>query len=126
MGKWNGFGGKVESGETVEEAAKREVFEEVGISVAELEKFATAEFILPKVKEILEIHFFKAVKWSGEPQESEEMKPEWFSVDKIPFNKMWDGDKYWYPLYLAGRKFHGRFHFDKNDKVLEYELNEGK
>src|SRR3989338_6433965 len=38
MGKWNGFGGKVDAGETVEEAAKRELFEEAGISVVNIEK----------------------------------------------------------------------------------------
>ena len=33
VGKWNGFGGKVEPGETVVEAAAREVTEECGYSV---------------------------------------------------------------------------------------------
>ena len=31
-GRWNGFGGKVNAGESIEEAVKRELFEEVGIS----------------------------------------------------------------------------------------------
>ncbi|CAN0571511.1 unnamed protein product, partial [Ectocarpus sp. 12 AP-2014] len=35
-GKWNGFGGKVESGESVEEAAKRELMEEAGVTAREL------------------------------------------------------------------------------------------
>ena len=30
VGKWNGFGGKVEKGETIEEAARRETKEEAG------------------------------------------------------------------------------------------------
>ena len=33
VGKWNGFGGKVEAGETVVEAAAREVNEECGLTV---------------------------------------------------------------------------------------------
>ena len=37
-GRWNGFGGKVQEGETVEDAARREVFEEAGIHVDHLEK----------------------------------------------------------------------------------------
>ena len=36
MGKWNGFGGKVDQGESIEGAAKREVFEEAGISVGNI------------------------------------------------------------------------------------------
>ena len=33
-GKWNGFGGKVEEGETILQAALRELKEECGASVA--------------------------------------------------------------------------------------------
>ena len=33
VGKWNGFGGHVEEAESIEEAAKREVFEEAGLKV---------------------------------------------------------------------------------------------
>lgn len=35
MGVWNGVGGKYEAGESVDEGAKREVFEETGIKVNE-------------------------------------------------------------------------------------------
>ena len=34
-GKYAGIGGKVEPGETVEEAAKREVEEEIGVTIPE-------------------------------------------------------------------------------------------
>ena len=33
-GKWNGAGGKLEAGETVAQAASRELLEETGISIA--------------------------------------------------------------------------------------------
>ena len=33
MGKWNGVGGKVEDGETIEMAAARETGEEIGVAV---------------------------------------------------------------------------------------------
>ena len=36
IGKWNGFGGKIEAGETIEEGAIREVHEECGIKVISL------------------------------------------------------------------------------------------
>ena len=29
MGKWNGFGGKVENGETIEQAAKRYIIQDI-------------------------------------------------------------------------------------------------
>ncbi len=34
FGKWNGFGGKIEDGETMRECAVRELYEECGISAA--------------------------------------------------------------------------------------------
>ena len=33
QGRWNGFGGKLHEGETIEQAAKRETFEEAGVQV---------------------------------------------------------------------------------------------
>ena len=39
-GKWNGFGGKVTEGESIEEAAKRELLEECGLTVNDIEKIA--------------------------------------------------------------------------------------
>jgi len=33
-------------------------------------------------------------------KETEEMKPEWFSIDEIPYDKMWDDDSYWMPRIL--------------------------
>lgn len=40
---------------------------------------------------------------------SEEMKPEWFSYDSIPYDTMWPDDRYWIPIMLAGKHFIGRF-----------------
>ena len=57
-GKWNGFGGKVEEGEDIEEAAKREVLEECGISVAETEKVGVLDFTLPGEEQIWQGHIF--------------------------------------------------------------------
>ena len=121
-GRWNGFGGKIENGETIEDAAKRELLEEAGIVVENLEQFGTLEFSWEGKPEILEVHIFKARDFKGEPTESEEMKPQWFDVSEIPFDKMWPDDKYWFPLFLADKKFKGKFLFGENDVVLEHNL----
>lgn len=48
-GRWNGFGGKLEQGESIEEAAKREFLEEAGITVGEIDKRGVLEFFLRAV-----------------------------------------------------------------------------
>jgi 8-oxo-dGTP diphosphatase/2-hydroxy-dATP diphosphatase len=85
-GRWNGFGGKVEAGETIEEGARREFLEEAGIHVPTIENAGLIEFEFQGNPEILEVHIFRAREHQGEPMESEEMLPKWFFLDEIPFS----------------------------------------
>ncbi len=123
-GKWNGFGGKVEEGETIEQGAIRETKEECNIQVLSLEKFGIIDFILPGEEQIWQVHIFKALGFSGEPIETEEMKPRWFSISEIPFESMWPDDIFWMPLFLAGKKFEGKFIFNDSHQITEHELRE--
>jgi 8-oxo-dGTP diphosphatase/2-hydroxy-dATP diphosphatase len=74
--------------------------------------------------EILEVHIFKGSGVVGEITESEEMRPQWFELDKIPFDQMWQDDKHWFPLFLAGKKFRGKILFDDADNILNLKFNE--
>ncbi len=112
-GRWNGFGGKVKEGESIEDAAKREMLEEAGVTVENLDKRGIIKFSFENDPVELEVHIFKAEAYSGEPRETDEMRPCWFEVDEIPFAKMWSDDLYWMPLFLQGKKFRGRFLFDR-------------
>ena len=122
MGRWNGFGGKMHDGETIEKAAHRELTEEAGIVAFDLNKLGILEFSWEGKPEILEVHIFKVNEFSGEPEESEEMKPQWFEIDQIPYELMWPDDRYWMHLFLENKKFKGRFLFGENDVVLEHNL----
>jgi len=123
-GRWNGFGGKISKGETIEAAARREIKEEAGIEVKNLDKVGIIDFEFKGNPEILQVHIFKSDDFSGIPTESEEMKPQWFYIDEIPFKEMWPDDIHWMPLFFKGKKFKGRFLFGKDDVVLEKELIE--
>jgi len=123
-GRWNGFGGKLSAGETIEDAAKRETMEEAGIKLAEWDKVGIIDFEFRGNPEILQVHIFKVNKFLGDPVESEEMKPQWFDISEIPFSQMWPDDIYWMPLFLAGKKFKGKFLFGDGDAVIQKELTE--
>jgi len=125
-GRWNGFGGKVALAETIEDAAKREMREEAGVNVENMEKVGILEFEFKGNPEILQVHIFKSDDFQGELVESGEMKPQWFHIDEIPFKEMWPDDIYWMPLFLNGKKFKGKFLFGESDIILEQELSEVK
>jgi len=127
--RWNGFGGKVKEEETIEQAMLRELKEEGGIVTKDHKKVAILDFEFPNhldINEIFQVHIFKASEIDGEPQETEEMRPEWFEIDKIPFDSMWADDIHWLPLFLADKIFKGRFVFDNNDQIIEHFLEEVK
>jgi len=123
MGRWNGFGGKVEPGETIEEGARREMFEECGVSIGTMEKVGIHEFEFDSKRgEILEVHVFRVDEFRGEPEETEEMKPAWFAFSDIPYDRMWPDDTHWLSLFLEGKKFRTKFLFGKGDVVLEQDI----
>jgi 8-oxo-dGTP diphosphatase len=121
-GKWNGTGGKVEPGETFQQAAIRECEEEIGVTPHILQKVGELHFFdLPDVEHYA--HVYTASEWEGVPQESEEMAPRWFKVNEIPFDMMWPDDIYWMPLMLAGKQFKGTFTVE-NDILIACDIRE--
>ncbi len=123
-GRWNGFGGKLNKDESLEEGAKRELHEEAGITATEMEKQGILEFEFQINGGIFEVHVFQIKGFTGTPKESEEMKPQWFDIADIPYDTMWPDDKFWLPLFLEGKKFRGRFLFGENDVILANKLSE--
>ncbi|KAM5301305.1 oxidized purine nucleoside triphosphate hydrolase isoform 1-T3 [Glossophaga mutica] len=123
-GRWNGFGGKVEEGETIEDGAKRELQEECGVTTDALHKAGRILFEFEGEPERMEVHIFRTDSIQGTPTESDEMRPQWFPLDRIPFADMWPDDSYWFPLLLQKRKFHGYFKFQGQDTILDYQLHE--
>lgn len=123
-GRWNGFGGKVKPGETIEGAAEREMLEECGIKVRALHEVGVIDFEFEGKPDMPEVHILRATEYSGEPRETEEMLPKWFKTKKIPFDKMWPDDIYWLPLFLKNKNFRGYFLFGENDAILKKELHE--
>ncbi|KAL8619237.1 hypothetical protein ACOMHN_050018 [Nucella lapillus] len=124
QGWWNGFGGKVEKGETIMEGALRELKEESGLTGHDLDEIGMLTFEFEGDPVLLEVHVFSTTKYTGKVTESEEMRPQWFDIKDIPFSQMWSDDKHWFPLMLKGSKFKGYFYFKGLHDILRYKLDE--
>jgi ADP-ribose pyrophosphatase YjhB (NUDIX family) len=128
-GKYNGFGGKFDASKgdkTIKETAIRELVEESVLNgdVSDLEYVGLIDFEFPAkpvFNQRVRVYFLK--NWSGEPEQTEEMRPEWFNLNSVPYNKMWDSDKLWLPSLLEGKKFHAKFTWkEDNETVAEYHI----
>lgn len=117
-----GFGGKIEGNEPVVDAACRELAEESGLLVnpATLEAVAVCDFFFPnKPSWEQQVHVFITRQWAGEPRESDEMRPQWFEVSQIPFERMWHDNRFWLPPLLAGKKLRARFTYQPDNQTVE-------
>ena len=119
-GKWDGYGGKIEEGEGITKSARRELFEEAHILAGEIQEVGILEFDnVVSEWETWEVYFFRAMKIFGEPIETEEMIPQWFYLDEIPYEDMWDDIIHWMPKFLEGKKFYGNVLFDTKGKMIK-------
>lgn len=127
-GNLNGVGGKLDEGERVERAAVRETYEEVGVTIQE-EDLQKAGHILFHFLEHpdwdLDCHVFFIEKWNGEPTESEEMAPRWFSINEIPLKRMWVDDQYWLERALKGEYIDATFYFAGDGERVERSVING-
>ncbi len=131
-GWWNGFGGKPEAGESIEDAAIREMEQESGVQVTALDKRAVIQFRFELTPgEVNEVHVFKAEHLSGEPMTTDEMEPRWFALNDLPWDEMWSSDRVWLEKFFKGDKFRGQFLFVGNREtngevkvVKDYQLED--
>ena len=125
-GNYVGVGGKVEGDESIEEAAIREVQEETSITPIGLIQLGILRFYFPHVEDESwnqEVHAFMSNTWEGNPTETDELRPEWVSIDSIPFEQMWSDAPLWIPQVLAGQKVEGNFLFDEDLQVIEHQID---
>ena len=125
-GRYNGVGGKIEEGETPEQAMIRETEEEISVTPTKYEKVGLIEFdeFYKGKKERVVFHLYIVTEWNGEPTESDEMAPKWFDIQNIPYDSMFPDDKHWLPLILEGKKLHAYFDFDEDWNILDKKIED--
>jgi 8-oxo-dGTP diphosphatase len=121
-GKMNAPGGRMEGAETPHDGAVREVEEELCITPRELVKHGELSFQFVDGYSIF-VHVFRASDYVGDPVETNEARPHWTPLARIPYDEMWADDALWVPILLRGGYFIGRFAFD-GETMLEHHLVE--
>lgn len=112
VGNLVGPGGKIEPGESPEQAIEREVAEETSLVIGKVDPVGELTYAFPfRPAWSQKSWVFLCRDWAGEPVESDELVPEWFPLSHIPTERMWDDAKYWLADALAGRFVTATFEF---------------
>lgn len=117
-GYYNGYGGKVEACESIVDAAVREVREESLCVLSSKDLTQVADLTFYFSDNTHHVTVYCAENWSGEPQETEEMKPDWFPFSEIPYESMWADDAYWLPRVLRGERLVGEVWFAEDQNTI--------
>lgn len=128
QGRLNGYGGGIDNGETPEQAAIRELWEEgkVKADPKSLVKVAIVDFHNQNSDGFCftcKVHVYFLYEWEGEPQETDELlSPEWFDASNLPFEKMLLADRVWLPLAISGKKVIGEAWYGPFQRTLLKEV----
>ena len=108
-GKWNGLGGKFEPGETPEECARREIFEESGLTANDLTLKGILTFPLFARNEDWYAFVFVVTDFDGELIDSPEGNLAWVPNQQLVDLNLWEGDYIFLPWLERPEFFSAKF-----------------
>ena len=120
-GKWNGLGGKLESGETPEECAIREIWEETGLRVVNPKLRGIITFPGFSNDEDWYTFLYVVDDFQGVLIDSPEGVLKWIPDDQLLNLNLWEGDRIFIPWLDATAFFSAKFVY-KEGKLLDHSV----
>ena len=90
--KWVGIGGKFEEGESPEDCALREVFEETGLTMRSFSYRGIVTFVSDEWGTEY-MHLFHSTDFAGELKDCDEGVLEWVDKKRLLTLPIWEGDR---------------------------------
>ena len=127
QGKWNAPGGKLQPNEDSCQCVAREVLEETGLKVTDLEHVGVVHFYKEEKRHNPDwlVDVFLSRRFEGTPKSGREGIVRWFNLHHLPFEDMWEDDPHWSKLALNGKKFEGWFYYSGDfEKLVDCRIDE--
>jgi len=120
-GKWNGLGGKFEPGETPEECAVREIWEESGLRVKNMVLKGILTFPAFDDQEDWYAFIFVVDDFEGQLIDSPEGNLQWIQDSQLLDLNLWPGDRIFIPWLDHPGFFSGKFDYQKKE-LADYQV----
>ncbi len=123
-GLYNGVGGKQQPDESLTQCLLRETKEEINVLPKDYRQVANIDFeLFYKGEFTLEkMIVFIANDYQGTLSQSDEMRPVWFDIDKIPYEQMFADDILWLPQILNNKTASGFVKMDEKFDIIEHHI----
>ncbi|GGE27708.1 NUDIX hydrolase [Streptococcus himalayensis] len=121
-GKWIGVGGKLEAGETPQECAVREIFEETGLRAKPVLKgIITFPEFTPGHDWYT--YVFKATEFEGELRDCDEGTLEWVPYEEVLDKPTWEGDRTFISWLLDDKPFFSAKFSYKGEELVDSQVD---